>query len=41
MTESTGTGSLDAVKKHTHTFYSTKLLTLVTVADKLVLVNPF
>ena len=28
-------------KKHTHTFSSTKLLTRVTVADKLVLVNPF
>ena len=26
---------------HTHTFSSTKLLTRVTVADKLVLVNPF
>ena len=28
-------------KTHTHTFSSTKLLTRVTVADKLVLVNPF
>ena len=42
LTESTGTGSLDDVKTHhTHTFTSTKLLTRVTVADKLVLVNPF
>ena len=37
-----GTGSLDDVKTHhTHTFSSSKLLTRVTVADKLVLVNPF
>ena len=47
MTECTGKGSLDDVKKankknnNTHTFSSTKLLTRVTVADKLVLVNPF
>ena len=42
MTESTGTGSLDDVKTHhTHTFSSSKLLTRVTEADKLVLVNPF
>ena len=42
VTESTGTGSLDDVKTHyTHTFSSTKLLTRVTVADKLVLVSPF
>ena len=42
MTESTGKGSFGDVKKqHTHTFSSTKLLTRVTVADKLVLVNPF
>ena len=41
MTECTGImGSLDDVKKH-NTFSSTKLLTRVTVADKLVLVNPF
>ena len=40
MTESTGTGSLDNVKTHhRHTFSSTKLLTRVTVADKLVLVK--
>ena len=38
MTECTGKGSLDDVKKET--FSSTKLLTGVTVADKLVLVNP-
>ena len=38
VTESTGTGSLD---DQIHTFSSTKLLTRVTVADKLVLVNPF
>ena len=37
----TGTGCLDDVKKHTHTFSSTKLLTWATVADKLVLVNSF
>ena len=43
MTECTGKGSLDDVKKNNnkHTFSSTKLLTGVTVADKLVLVNPF
>ena len=41
MTECNGTGSPDDVKKKTHTFSSTKLLTQVTVADKLVLVNPF
>ena len=42
VTESTGTGSPDDVKTHhKHTFSSTKLLTRVTVADKLVLVNPF
>ena len=42
VTESTRTWSLDDVKTHyTHTFSSTKLLTRVTVADKLVLVNPF
>ena len=42
VTESTGTGSLDDVKTHnTHAFSSTKLLTRVTVADKLVLGNPF
>ena len=47
MTECTGKGSLDDVKKqqqknsNTHKFSSTKLLTLVNVADKLVLVNPF
>ena len=45
MTECTGKGSLDDVKKkqkkNTHIFSSTKLLTRVTVADKLVLVNPF
>ena len=46
MTKCIGKGSLDDVKnkkkkKHTHTFSSTKLLTQVTVADKLVLVNPF
>ena len=43
MTECTGKGSLDGVKKNnnTHTFSSTKFLTRVTVADKLVLVNPF
>ena len=44
MTECTGKGSLDDEKKNTkktHTFFSTKLLTRVTVADKLVLVNPF
>ena len=34
-----GAGSL--VKKGRNTFSSTKLLTRVTVADKLVLVNPF
>ena len=38
-------GSLDRVDDvktpHTHTFSSTKLLTRVTVDDKLVLVNPF
>ena len=34
------TGSLDNVKKR-KTFSSTKLLTQVTIADKLVLVNPF
>ena len=33
-------GSLDNVKNK-QTFSSTKLLTRVTVADKLVLVNPF
>ena len=33
-------GSLDDVK-NTHTFILTKLLTRVSVADKLVLVNPF
>ena len=42
VTESIETRSLDDVKTHhTHTFFSTKLLTRVTVADKLVLVNPF
>ena len=44
MTECTGKGNLDDVKKrknNTHTFSSTKLLTRVTVADKLVVVNPF
>ena len=42
MTESTETGSLDDVKTHhIHTFFSTKLLTRVNVADKLVLVNHF
>ena len=49
MTECTGKGSLDDAKKNkkktkknnTHTFSSTKLLTRVTVADKLVLVNSF
>ena len=49
MTESTGTGGggggggLDDVKTHhTHTFSSTKLLTRVTVADKIVLMKiPF
>ena len=35
-----GMGSLDDVKKR-NPFSSTKLLTRVTVADKLVLVNPF
>ena len=44
MTEYTGKESIDDVKKNNnnkHTFSSTKLLTRVTVADKLVLVNPF
>ena len=42
VTESTGTGSPDDVKTHhKHTFSSTKLLIRVTVADNLVLVNPF
>ena len=42
VTESTEKRSLDDVKTHhTHTFSSTKLLTRVSVADKLVLVNPF
>ena len=46
MTECTGKGSFDDVKNNnnnnnTNTFSSTKLLTRVTVADKLVLVNPF
>ena len=37
-----GKGSLGDVKTHnTQTFSSTKLLTRVTVADKLVFVNPF
>ena len=42
MTECNVTGRLDDENKHTHThkFSSTKLLTRVTVADKLVLVNP-
>ena len=35
-------GSLDDVKKKKkHTFSSTELLSRVTVADQLVLVNPF
>ena len=41
MTECTGMGSLDDVKKKKKNISSTKLLTRVTVADKLVLVNPF
>ena len=40
MTECTGMESLDDVKKR-NSFSSAKLLTRVTVADKLVLVNPF
>ena len=42
MTECTGTGALRMWKKNKKkTFSSTKLLTRVTVADKLVLVNHF
>ena len=41
MTECTGAGPLDDVKTNKHTYSSTKLLTRVTVAEKLVFVNPF
>ena len=41
VTESIGAGSFDDVKTHHTHFSSTKLLTRVTMADKLVLVNPF